>query len=1355
MIKKLIGIIVAVFLAIANTAEVFADVIMVVDRSIGGTFYGGFDTEGDYLYIPDALKGVLIVDISNPMEYKQIATAQCDIPYDRGITVYNGYLYAQDSGNVLVFDVRNPEKPKKVASASLLQGGHMAAYGNTLAVGGQGYVQLYDISKPKMIYQLSSVANPNPSWYYGMKMDDSNIYFMDNKFNFVSIDYTNREKPFVKKVIKLESTKDFAEGYFPSLCDGVFYVGCKNENKLYGIDVSNSDDPSVIMQQDTDGVIQATYADGNTLYIAVEGKGIYRYEVNKDHTLSEKEKIKSQVGCDFIVKDGRYFIYNTFNSLNVSDLNGSFDTAGMPTVISEAELLGKKNGESESMPFDDVREHWSLSDVNNLYEKRIVDGVSEHKYEPDRKISRAEFGTIIVKTLAMNIERYMKEFTDVSEDSWYCDIIETCVKSGILIADEKDKTVRPEEFITREEAAWAAAKAIELSKKNIADSVNETNLSDIDSVSEWAKESVSAVLKWEIMTGDDNGLFRPADGISRGETAAVINRMYKALFGEEDIPEFLDNNKYDIENNKEAEFTDFAPDTKMPYDTKCPQIIKVSDAIEPDELFNIYGEQLPLDSEVYIIPTEQIVQDETPNLDIAQKVEVIGGDEEKTEKYITCRAPQNMNPGSYYLYVSNKNGFAKPVYLNAARPQWIDREEAAAGQRMRILGKNLDAREFGAELATNVVFIKGGNVVKGELVSVNPYCIEVMPPDGIEEGEYAVAVTNDGKLWFEPEEDKTICLKNKIDDPFNLEMPWADRFDYTVKADITKPPYNAPRDGSINISELAQKAIDDVKKQGGGVVYFPEGIYKLAALELPADVIVMGDGMEKTILQYSSLIDKSEQADEQKHLGNFMFHSKDDGITDGRQGLHKFQITLDQSCPAPDHYIWFGSSNWGPEVSSINLRTNKYVFISEIKLNTPMIKKADDGRAFGSVQMINSHYLIKDSIFYGNYSTATTQEVGKYTYMINTNTTSSVGNTYVTGSRVICEGNVINRHIKYSSEINSAQGIFLRDHAYSTENVIRGTGMPGANDGEVICSEVYMGGTKLRGYVSEADSDSFKYNTEGLVQNEIGGYGAPTDIDKYAYNDGWYVTIISGKGLGQYRRVSAIDKESNSVKIDGEWDILPDKTSYFVISLPEQNVTIYNNYANNGAKGLWLFGECHDGVVARNNIKNIEGAYIWTSTGSQTLVTNMFARFDGNVTEGYGSKGENCGIGVSSGMETDSTPYVLVYGTEIRDNYMTGGKKPGRGIPDGTEAPNVDGIYMINIVWKNQSTTNNTIKGTIIEGNTVNDMETGIVLGQDPGWYNTLSPNRAYTDFIYCKDNKFNNVKREFVDDFNKLIFVE
>ena len=87
---------------------------MVVDRGIGGTFYGGFDTEGDYLYIPDALKGVLVVDISNPMEYKQIAAAQCDIPYDRGITVYNGYLYAQDSGNVLVFDVRNPEKPKKL-----------------------------------------------------------------------------------------------------------------------------------------------------------------------------------------------------------------------------------------------------------------------------------------------------------------------------------------------------------------------------------------------------------------------------------------------------------------------------------------------------------------------------------------------------------------------------------------------------------------------------------------------------------------------------------------------------------------------------------------------------------------------------------------------------------------------------------------------------------------------------------------------------------------------------------------------------------------------------------------------------------------------------------------------------------------------------------------------------------------------------------------------------------------------------------------------------------------------------------------------------------------------------------------
>ena len=956
----------------------------------------------------------------------------------------------------------------------------------------------------------------------------------------------------------------------------------------------------------------------------------------------------------------------------------------------------------------------------------------------------------------MNIERYMKEFEDVSENSWYSDIIETCAKSNILLTDNGGKTIRPEENITREEVARAVIKTAELAKKKLADSVNESNISDMDSVSEWAKESVTAALKSGIMTGDDSGLFRPADGISRGETAAVINRLYKALFGEDDIPEFLDNNKYDIQNNKESVFTSFAPDTKMPYDTKCPQIIKVSDAIGPDNLFNIYGEQLPIDSEVYMVSADETLKNEEFDTNKAQKVEVIGGDEEKTDKYITCRSPKDMKPGSYYLYVSNKYGFAKPVYLNGARPQWIDREEAAAGQKMRILGKNLDAREFGAALATNVAFIKGESVVKGELVSVNPYCIEVMPPDGIEEGEYRVAVSNDGKLWFEPEEDKTIYLKNKVDDPFNLEMPWADKFDYTVKADITKPPYNAPRDGSINISETAQKAIDDVKSQGGGIVYFPEGTYKLAALELPADVIIMGDGMEKTILEYSNLTDNSGEAGEQKHLGNFMFHSKDDGITDGRQGLYKFQITLDQSCPAPDHYIWFGSSNWGPEVDSINLRTNKYIFISEIKLNTPMIKKANDGRAFGSVQMINSHYLLKDCIFYGNYSTATTQEVGAYTYIINTNTTSSVGNTYVTGGRVICEGNVINRHFKYSSEVTNTQGIFLRDHAYSTENVVRGTGMPGSNDGEVICSEIYKGGSKIKGYTSKADKSSLVYKDEGLVQNELPGYGAPTDINNYAYNDGWYVTIVGGKGLGQYKRIKNIDKDANKIEIDGEWDVLPDKTSYFIVSLPEQNVTIYNNYANTGAKGLWLFGECHDGIVARNNIKNIEGTYIWTSTGSSnSSATNMFARFDGNVTEGYSNKAEYCGIGASSGMETDSTPYVLVYGTEIRDNNMTGGKKPGRGLPDETEAPPVDGIYMINIVWKNQTTTNNTIKGTIIEGNIVNDMETGIVLGQDPGWLNTLKPNRSYSDFIYCKDNEFNNVKKEYTDDFDKLVFIE
>ncbi len=46
--------------------------------------------------------------------------------------------------------------------------------------------------------------------------------------------------------------------------------------------------------------------------------------------------------------------------------------------------------------------------------------------------------------------------------------------------------------------------------------------------------------------------------------------------------------------------------------------------------------------------------------------------------------------------------------------------------------------------------------------------------------------------------------------------------------DITKSPYHADNSGKIDVTNLIQQAIDDASKQGGGVIFFPEGEYAVS-----------------------------------------------------------------------------------------------------------------------------------------------------------------------------------------------------------------------------------------------------------------------------------------------------------------------------------------------------------------------------------------------------------------------------------------------------------------------------------------------------------------------------------------------
>jgi hypothetical protein len=57
------------------------------------------------------------------------------------------------------------------------------------------------------------------------------------------------------------------------------------------------------------------------------------------------------------------------------------------------------------------------------------------------------------------------------------------------------------------------------------------------------------------------------------------------------------------------------------------------------------------------------------------------------------------------------------------------------------------------------------------------------------------------------------------------EIPFVER----NLTDVTASPYNADNSGNADVTAILQKALDDLGKAGGGVLYLPAGIYRVKA----------------------------------------------------------------------------------------------------------------------------------------------------------------------------------------------------------------------------------------------------------------------------------------------------------------------------------------------------------------------------------------------------------------------------------------------------------------------------------------------------------------------------------------------
>jgi len=228
-----------------------------------------------------------------------------------------------------------------------------------------------------------------------------------------------------------------------------------------------------------------------------------------------------------------------------------------------------------------------------------------------------------------------------------------------------------------------------------------------------------------------------------------------------------------------------------------------------------------------------------------------------TENAVKFEIPAVLNDGVYLIKIKSKYESQDDVYHYINRPT-IDftvgdeGKIVTAGGTIRVIGKHLahyfknDSADINDEQGINQLGVKASlKSASGEesckVTAVQSrYSLAVDIPKNIKAGTYELSVYNGSGgngAWSEP-------IKIQVGASPRADRP-TEIFDVT---DFGADPSADSADTPAFIS-----ALDAAAKNGGGIVYVPQGIYTIGyTLHIPKNVHLMGDGISKTTVMFSS-----------------------------------------------------------------------------------------------------------------------------------------------------------------------------------------------------------------------------------------------------------------------------------------------------------------------------------------------------------------------------------------------------------------------------------------------------------------------------------------------------------------------
>ncbi|WP_338553123.1 S-layer homology domain-containing protein [Paenibacillus sp. KS-LC4] len=204
--------------------------------------------------------------------------------------------------------------------------------------------------------------------------------------------------------------------------------------------------------------------------------------------------------------------------------SGSSNGSNSGTTPGTGTEPGTNPGTGTNPPaFPDVSNHWAGAAIGKLTAQGIMKGYPDGTFQPDKKMKRAEFMTIIFRLLKLDTAAGSSKFSDVSEGAWYAGSVNALVNEGI-VSGFADGSFKPNQEITREEAFVILYRAIK-GQLAAGTASGEGSFKDSESISAWAAEAVQALAEHGLISGYKDGSIKPEQSINRAEIATIVAKL--------------------------------------------------------------------------------------------------------------------------------------------------------------------------------------------------------------------------------------------------------------------------------------------------------------------------------------------------------------------------------------------------------------------------------------------------------------------------------------------------------------------------------------------------------------------------------------------------------------------------------------------------------------------------------------------------------------------------------------------------------------------------------------------------------------------------------------------------------------